>query len=107
MIDEVRTRAGEAERLGLSETGLAILGLIRPQGDRVAEPDRAMIELAALLEEGLAGEVEIVDRQHKDDVQREMRRKLKRQLRAGHYAEAKLDPLANQIVDLLKARRTA
>lgn len=108
MIGEVRTRAGEAERLGLTETGLAILGLIRPKDSQVAEDaNPAQVELAGLLEEGVTRELEIVDWQHKDDVQREMRKKIKRLLRAAHYAETQLDPLANQIVDLLKARRTA
>lgn len=108
MISEVRNRAGEAERLGLSETGLAILGLLRPLTERVADDaDPALVELVGLLEEGLASQVSIVDWQHKDDVQREMRRKIKRQLRAAHYTDDRLDPLANQIVDLLKARRTA
>jgi len=108
LITEVRNRAGEAERLGLSETGLAILGLLRPRDEHVADDaDPALVELAGLLEEGLAGEVEIVDWQHKDDVQREMRRRIKRQLRAAHYAEDRLDPLASQIVDLLKARRSS
>lgn len=108
MISEVRNRAGEAERLGLSETGLAILGLMRPQGEAVADDaDPALVELSGLIVEGLAVEVGIVDWQHKEDIQREMRRRIKRQLRAAHYPEDRLDPLANQIVDLLKARRMA
>lgn len=105
MISQVRTRANEAERLGLSETGLAIFGLVAPPMDgRVSEPSQQMIELAALLEESVASEVEIVDWPRKDDVQREMRRQLKRRLRAAGIVEERLDPLASQIVDLLKVR---
>jgi type I restriction enzyme R subunit len=106
LVAEVRGRAGEAERLGLSETGLAIFGLIAPPREGVAaEPDQVMIELAALLEEAVAKEVDIVDWTRKDDVQREMRRQLKRRLRVAGFGEGELDPLANQIVDLLKVRR--
>lgn len=106
MIVEVRGRAGEAERLGLSETGLAILGLIAPpRADMVAEPNQKMIDLAGLLEEAVAGQLEIVDWPRKDDVQREMRKQLKRRLRVAGFTEEQLDALANQIVDLLKVRR--
>jgi type I restriction enzyme R subunit len=106
LIGEVRGRANEAERLGLSETGLAILGLIAaPQPGMVAEPEQKMIDLAGLLEEAVAREVEIVDWQQKDDVQREMRKQLKRRLRIAGFAEERLDGLANQVVDLFKVRR--
>jgi len=102
----VRGRANEAERLGLSETGLAILGLIAPRRDDwAAEPPQKLIDLAGLLEEAVAGEVEIVDWTRKDDVQREMRKQLKRRLRIAGYDDPQLDALANQIVDLLKVRR--
>lgn len=107
MITEVRGRAGEAARLGLSETGLAILGLIAPTREGViGEPKQKMIDLASLLEEAVAAQVEIVDWQRKDDAQREMRKQLKRRLRVAGVAEEQLDPLANQIVDLLKVRRS-
>ena len=39
------------------------------------------------------------------DVQREMRKQLKRRLRVAGFGEDELDGLANQIVDLLKVRR--
>lgn len=106
MIGEVRGRAGEAERLGVSETALAILGLIAPTREgTTGEPKQKMIDLATLLEESVAKEVEIVDWPRKEDVQREMRRQLKRRLRVAGVEEDQLDSLANQIVDLLKVRR--
>ena len=47
----------------------------------------------------------IVDWATKDDVQREMRRLIKRQLRAAGFATDKIDPTAESIVDLMKRRR--
>jgi type I restriction enzyme R subunit len=47
----------------------------------------------------------IVDWNDKDDVKREMRRLIKRQLRAAGYAAEKIDPLAESVVGLLKRRR--
>lgn len=106
LIGEVRGRAGAAERLGLSETGLAILGLIAPpSADKVAEPNQKMIDLAGMLEKAVAVEVEIVDWEQKGDLQREMRKQLKKPLRVAGFAEDRLDVIASQIVDLLKARR--
>jgi len=41
----------------------------------------------------------------KEDVQREMRRIIKRQLKVASYPTAKLDSVAESVVDLLKRRR--
>jgi type I restriction enzyme, R subunit len=119
---ELRGHAAAAERLGLSETGFAIYGLLTERrGTRVAESggtwagrpwaadavvDEAKTELAKLLEEQLGPQVAIVDWSHKDDVQREMRRLIKRQLRVASYAPDKIDIIAESVVDLLKRRRT-
>jgi type I restriction enzyme, R subunit len=105
LLGEMRGRASDAARLGLSSTGLAILGLLRPvDGLRAGEADQRKVDLANVLEEYVAGHTAIVDWTHKDDVQREMRKLLKRQLRVAGYGEAALDGLAAQIVELLKAR---
>ncbi len=111
---EIRGEAGVAEKLGLSETGFAIYGLLKgpapltaaetkgtPYGATV---DEAKTALASLLEEQLAPQVGIVDWAHKDDVQREMRRLIKRQLRAASYAADRIDAAAESVVDLLKRR---
>ena len=45
-----------------------------------------------------------MDWAQKDDVQREMRRLIKRQLRAASYPAAKIDSVAESVVDLLKRR---
>jgi type I restriction enzyme R subunit len=112
---ELRGHADVAEKLGLSETGFAIYGLLcgdgalsvgegegTPWGGKV---DEAKTTLASLIEEQLAPQVSIVDWAQKDDVQKEMRRLVKRQLRAASYAPAVIEATAEGIVDLMKRRR--
>lgn len=116
LTTELRGHATAAERLGLSETGFAIYGLLggaRGSGTRAAEPrapyggksEDATKELAGILEEQLEPQTAIVDWANKDEVQREMRRLIKRQLRAASYSTDKIDAVAESIVDLLKRRR--
>jgi type I restriction enzyme, R subunit len=99
---ELRRPAEAAEQLGLSETGFAIYGLLVPPG---AKLDDAKKELAHILEDVLEQHVSIVDWIHKDDVQREMRRLIKRQLKAASYPADQMEVLAESVVDLLKRRR--
>ncbi|HEX7601525.1 MAG TPA: type I restriction endonuclease subunit R, partial [Polyangiaceae bacterium] len=114
LTKELRGHADAAETIGLTETGFAIYGLLveRPamkaaeaKGAAYGATDEAKKELAGLLEEQLGSQVGIVDWMHKDDVQREMRRLIKRQLRAAGYAQDKVDPVAESVVNLLKNRR--
>ncbi|KYG02153.1 DEAD/DEAH box helicase [Sorangium cellulosum] len=118
LFDEVKkkihNRAQTAETLGLSETGLAIYGLISERkplnaaettGNAYGKVDEAKKELASLLEEQIEPQVSLVDWVHKDDVQREMRRRIKRQLRAAGFAGDTIDATADSIVDLMKRRR--
>ena len=49
-------------------------------------------------------QIGIVDWVHKDDVQREMRRLIKRQLKAAGYVPEQVDAMAASVVDLLKRR---
>jgi type I restriction enzyme, R subunit len=114
LTKEMRGHADAAEKLGLSETGFAIYGLLRgdapmplaePKGEAWGHADEAKTTLASLIEEQLAAQVSIVDWAQKDDVQREMRRLIKRQLRAASFAADKVDTTAESIVDLMKRRR--
>jgi len=103
------------EKLGLSQIGLAIYGLLHMPGGKARDaaespygkPDSAKTALAGLLEEHLAPHAEIVDWQMKDDVQREMRKVIKKHLRAAAYPAERVDSLAEGIVDLLKRRLPA
>ena len=113
LTKEIRGHGEMAEKLGLSETGFAIYGLItdpkplslaEPKGTPYGKIDEAKKELASLLEDQLSPQVAIVDWAYKDDVQREMRKVIKRQLRAASYPAAKIDSVAESVVDLLKRR---
>lgn len=114
MTKDLRGRAEAAQQLGLSETGLALYGLLADGGtSRTAElhstynvKDEAKVELASLLEEQLAPHVTIVDWQMKEDIQREMRRTIKRQLKVAGVTGDRVDILAESVVDLMKRRRS-
>jgi type I restriction enzyme, R subunit len=111
--EDMRGRAQAAEDIGLSEASYAIWGLLRrPEGvigtsdsHRPVQRDDPKVVLAGVLEEQLAPHVGIVDWQTKDDVQKEMRRLIKRQLRIANYDTQRIESLAENIVDLMKRRR--
>ena len=112
---EIRGRGEAAEKLGLSGTAMAIYGLLKePTPLKAAEVkgapygekhDESRTTLASLLEEQLDPQVTIVDWPHKDDVQREMRRLIKRQLRAASFPAGTIDATAESIVELMKRRQ--
>jgi type I restriction enzyme, R subunit len=114
---DAQSRAEAATAIGLSETGLALYGLLvvaktvtasdhagALYGAPLDEPRRA---LAEILEDQLAPRAAIIDWTHKDEVQREMRQIIKRQLRAAGYDAGEIDALAASVVDLLKRRKPA
>lgn len=102
--------ASSAAALGLSDSGYAIYGLLdqtRPiaaedSSDSGYSPNR---DLADLIADAIASHTAIVDWEVKEDVQREMRQKIKKQLRAAGMTGAHVEDLARQIVALAKARR--
>ncbi|MCK6545749.1 type I restriction endonuclease subunit R [Myxococcota bacterium] len=109
---DLRSHGRAAEALGLSETAFAIYGVVRggdaslarDKGGPYADVDEPKRALAEVLEEQLRPHVGIVDWSHKDDVQREMRRVMKRQLRVAGFPASELDAIAERLVDLLKRR---
>ena len=111
--DEVRRqfRAEEdiAAEHGLSPVSFAIFELIR-SGDGDAGPgawaERDLKDAALALEGVIQHHAGVVEWQSNPDVQRLMRRDIKRELRpSGNYGEPQLDELANRIVELAQHRR--
>ena len=111
--DEVRRqfRAEEdiAAEHGLSPVSFAIFELIR-SGDGDAGPgawaERDLNDAALALEGVIQQHAGVVEWQSNPDVQRLMRRDIKRELRpSGNYGEPQLDELANRIVELAQHRR--
>ena len=122
LIDDAATgQSDSAEALGLSEDGYAVFRILeqaRPlvaasegdQGDQgdddgggyEASPNR---DLASLIDDALAPFTKLVDWQTKDDVQREMRQRVKKLLRVAGMKSTEVEDLAKQFVSLAKARR--
>jgi len=115
IVKDLKGPTEQAGKLGLSSTGFALYGLLHEGKASLAsdgatpsyggKPDEAKVALATILEEAVAPHVGIVDWVSREDVQKDMRRLVKRQLRAAHTPEDKLDALAEQVVDLLKRRQ--
>ena len=61
-------------------------------------------DLASLIDEAVAPYTELVDWWQKDDLQRQMRSRIKRQLRESGVAGDAVESLAAEIVDLAKVR---
>ena len=109
LCEELKSEQAQAQTLGLNPRGFAIYGLLeqrrpseaREEGDVHNEANR---ELAALIDETVSPYTELVDWWQKDDLQRQMRREIKRQLRAGGLVEDALEKLAVDIVDLARVR---
>ena len=107
--EELKGEQAQADNLGLDARGFAIYGLLgqqRPMTVREDSPayDAANRDLASLLDEAVAPFTELVDWWQKDDVQRQMRSRIKRQLRASGIAGDAVESLAADIVDLAKVR---
>ncbi len=109
LVQEMRGRVQRADEVGLSRTGLAIYDLLEravpaKAGEGHAGYDASRKDLVNLIEEGLAPQVAIIDWTQKEDVQREAKKRIKRQLSAAGFKDPGLGLLTNEIVDLLKAR---
>lgn len=112
---ELESVGNIARALNLSEAGFAMYELLittKRNGSelpRVAE-DRATYHgdrdeesraLAELLEQEIAA-LAVIDWRTKDDVQREMRRRVKRHLRAAGIDADRLDAIANGLLDIAR-----
>jgi type I restriction enzyme, R subunit len=111
LVDEVRDEAGAARRMGLTDFAFAIYGVLDTVVlPRAAEPgpeyDAARKDLASLIQEAIEPSTTLVDWASKEDVQREMRQRIKKQLRvAKHVDTSKIEATTARIMDLAKVRR--
>ena len=107
--EELQGEQAHARDIGLDARGFAIYGLLEQRRPMAAREDAAVYnaanrDLASLIDEEVAPFTELVDWWQKDDVQRQMRSKIKRQLRASGVATDAIESLAADIVDLAKVR---
>ena len=107
--EELKGEQGQARDIGLDASGFAIYGLLerrRPAQvtDGEGDYDTANRDLASLIDESIEPYTALVDWQQKDDVQRQMRSRIKRHLRATGIGAESVDALAAEIVDLARSR---
>ena len=115
---EVHGEASIAARHGLPPMSLAIYGILHDPssvgeeerlvrqdlGSYVVDVDTEMQEVALKVEKVLNGHA-VIEWQANDDVQRQMRRDVKGNLRStGLYSETQMDELATLIVQVAKSR---
>ena len=107
--EEIQGEQTRAKDIGLEARGYAIYGLLeqaRPMmvKEETAAYNAANRDLASLIDESVEPFTELVDWWEKDDVQRQMRSKIKRHLRASGVGSDAVESLASNIVDLAKVR---
>ena len=107
--EELRGEQTRARDVGLDARGFAIYGLLERQRPMAVREDAASYnvanrDLASLIDEAVAPLTELVDWWQKDDLQRQMRSRIKRQLRASGVTDDTVESLATDIVDLAKVR---
>ena len=107
--EDLKGEQSQAEKMELDARGFAIYGLLEKQRprkvkDRTVTYDAANRDLASLIDEAVTPFTDLVDWHQKDDAQREMRREIKRRLRAGGIEDDAVESLAADIVDLAKVR---
>ena len=122
--DEMVNVHNAAEDMGMSESEFAFYNLLSnvdvvgagsprpfssPDSLKVAEEQTAYGEkepkkkLAGLILESLE-ELAVIDWIHKEDVQRQMRKKIKRHLRAAGYKLNEIEPLTTKLMELARVR---
>jgi type I restriction enzyme, R subunit len=118
IVNEMRTVQQKAAELGLSPHELAFFNLLAGESptseevkahrvvERRAGYDTPGDGRQSLAKQILASleELAVIDWTEKEDVQREMRRQIKRQLRAAGYPDERIEPLTAQMMDLARAR---
>lgn len=106
LVEQMNTGAKEsAEDLDLSESGYAIYGLLeQARPSKVEDGYSPNRDLASLIDDAIEPFTKLVDWHKKDDILREIRKRVKRQLRASGVPN--VNALAGKLVDLAKARRS-
>jgi type I restriction enzyme, R subunit len=99
MIQDMRNQAQKVEDEGLTSQSFPIYQLLLKEWTNEEDEKERLKEITRIIVEDIEGLV-VVDWINKEDVKREMRKKIKRQLRASKCLSNKLESLAQQIVEL-------
>ncbi|MCP3137786.1 type I restriction endonuclease subunit R [Pyxidicoccus xibeiensis] len=111
LVNDARNEIGMAQKAGLNELAFAIYGVLNEGAiPQAGEPEpvynEARKDLASLIQEALEPGTAIIDWATKEDVQREMRQRIKKQLRAARFGDAEeVEAATARIMDLARARR--
>jgi len=102
--DKIREGHGaDAEALGLSDAVYPFYGVLRKRINADDGNNQKLADLAGALFDALQQEA-VIDWQQKDGVQREMRRKVKRQLRIAGIEDGSLDKITAAVITLAEVR---
>jgi type I restriction enzyme, R subunit len=103
LLKEVRNVGNVAQAMGMNEDQFAFYKLITDSNVNGTEQlDESKKELSSMVLETLK-KLAVIDWQSKEDVQREMRRQIKRLLRIAGYGE-NLEDTVSEIMDLARVR---
>lgn len=92
-----------AETLGLDTNSFAIYGMLSAKIKGKEVTQEGVVDLAAVIFETLEAE-DVLDWINKEDVQREMRRKVKRQLRLASCPKEYIEELTMEVMDWARTR---
>ncbi|WJQ05506.1 type I restriction endonuclease subunit R (plasmid) [Geobacillus stearothermophilus] len=99
LIEEMRGQSKTIEEEGLTPQSYPIFQLLQKEWTDQEEEKERLKEITQIIVEHIEGLV-VIDWVNKEDVKREMRKKIKRQLRTSKCPSDKIEPLAQQIVEL-------
>ncbi len=118
LVNELRGVGSKAQDIGMSDDQFAFYKLLEAKENvsqyaptaaeehaEYGEPDadKTKQELAKSILYNLE-KVAVIDWQHKDDVQREMRKSVKRHLRSAGYSSDEIESFTLKIIDLARVR---
>ena len=97
----------DAESVGIKEEAFPFYGLLKKHMADVSDSDAAakLGELSEAVFDALKHEA-VIDWSQKEDVQREMRRKIKRQLRLADFPSDDIEVVTSAVMDLARVRLT-
>lgn len=96
LTEEARTIQGKAKKLGFNDFEFGLFELLK----NIIEQSVAKETTKKISKE--LGDILVVDWASKENVQREARKTIKRQLRANNFSEERLEGLTPQIIDLAR-----
>jgi type I restriction enzyme R subunit len=112
LVAEAKDEAGAATKAGLTEFAFAICGVLAEDRPPIAAEEEAVYQskkdLASLIQEAIEPSTAIIDWAAKEDVQREMRQRIKKHLRAAQFGKSdatKIEAATARIMDLARVRR--